>query len=130
VVLLALIVAVILTYTVRHYFFTINRMVGEHRQPYVDIGVADWPMVTVFVPAHNEELVISGMLDALLAQDYPAERLRIVPVNDRSSDRTAEIIDDYVARFPERITPFHRRAGEGGKAAALRDAAHLYQRPE
>ncbi|MFN2324290.1 MAG: glycosyltransferase family 2 protein [Gemmatimonadales bacterium] len=120
---LGLIVAVILTYTVRHYFFTINRMVGQHRQPYVDIGVAHWPMVTVFVPAHNEALVIGGMLDALLAQDYPADRLRIVPINDRSTDRTGEIVDDYAGRFPERVTPFHRRDGEGGKAAALRDAA-------
>lgn len=121
-VVLALIVAVILTYTARHYFFTINRMVGHHRQPYVDIGVADWPRVTVFVPAHNEEQVISGMLDALLAQDYPADRLQIVPINDRSSDGTARILDEYAGRHPGRIMPFHRQEGLGGKAAALRDA--------
>jgi cellulose synthase/poly-beta-1,6-N-acetylglucosamine synthase-like glycosyltransferase len=117
------IVAVIITYTVRHYVFTLNRMVGRHRQPYVDIGVAQWPEVTVFVPAHNEEKVIGGMLEALLGQDYPADRLRIVPINDRSTDGTAALVDDFAARFPGRVTPFHRTAGEGGKAAALRDAA-------
>jgi len=120
---LALIVTVIVTYTVRHYFFTINRLVGRHRQPYVDIGIAVWPEVTVLVPAHNEERVIRGMLDALLDQDYPADRLRIVPINDRSTDGTAAILDEYAARHPGRVVPFHRRTGRGGKAAALRDAS-------
>lgn len=120
---LAAIVAVIITYTVRHYAFTINRLVGQHRQPYVDIGVADWPEVTVLVPAHNEEQVIGGMLEALLDQDYPHDRLTIVPVNDRSTDGTQAIIDRYAAAHPGRIVPFHRHEGIGGKAAALRDAA-------
>lgn len=120
---LGVIVAVIVTYTARHYTFTINRLVGHHRQPYVDIGVADWPEVTVLVPAHNEERVIGGMLDALLGQDYPADRLTIVPINDRSTDGTAAIVDEYARLHPGRIVPHHRGGGDGGKAAALRDAA-------
>lgn len=120
---LAGIVLVIATYTVRHYFFTINRLVGRHRQPYVDIGVADWPAVTVLVPAHNEERVIGGMLDALLAQDYPPDRLTIVPVNDRSTDGTQALLDHYAAQHPGRVCPIHRSSGVGGKAAALRDAS-------
>ncbi|MDZ4674125.1 MAG: glycosyltransferase family 2 protein [Gemmatimonadota bacterium] len=120
---LAAIVAVILIYTIRHYTFTINRLVGQHRQPYVDIGVADWPEVVVLVPAHNEAKVIGGMLDALLEQDYPPDRLTIVPINDRSTDATAAIVDRYAAAHPGRIAPFHRTDGVGGKAAALRDAA-------
>lgn len=119
---LAAIVAVILTYTIRHYTFTINRLVGRHRQPYMDIGVADWPEVVVLVPAHNEAKVIGGMLDALLEQDYPPDRLTIVPINDRSTDATAAIVDQYAQSHPGRIVPFHRRDGIGGKAAALRDA--------
>jgi cellulose synthase/poly-beta-1,6-N-acetylglucosamine synthase-like glycosyltransferase len=120
---LVAIVVVIVTYTVRHYFFTITRLVGRHRQPYVDIGVADWPEAIVLVPAHNEEQVIAGMLDALLGQDYPPDRLTIVPINDRSTDGTAAVIDEYARQHPGRVVPFHRTNGTGGKAAALRDAA-------
>lgn len=123
---LGLVVSVIATYTIRHYRFTLNRVAGRHRQPYVDIGVADWPDVTVLVPAHNEERVIAGMLDALLAQDYPAHRLVIAPINDRSTDGTAAIIEVYAQRYPGRIVPFHREGGPGGKAAALRDASGCY----
>lgn len=120
------IVAVLLLYTVRHYAFTLNRLFGRHRQPYVDIGMADWPTVAIFVPAHNEEQVIGGMLDNLLAADYPVDRMVIVPVNDRSTDGTKAIVDDYAARYPQRVVPHHRSKGPAGKAAALREASRKF----
>ena len=109
-------------YTLRHYGFTLNRLFGRQRHPYIDIDVAEWPSVTVLVAAHNEELVIEGSLRSLMAVDYPADRLTVIPVNDRSHDRTHEIIDALVAEFPGRIRPFHRIGGRPGKAAALKDA--------
>src|SRR5579884_2580797 len=123
--LLALFTAVVVLiciYTIRHYCFTISRIIGEQRHPYIDVDSADWPAVTVLIAAHNEEAVVGDILTALLEVDYPAEKLAIVPVNDRSQDRTREIIDSYVEKHPGRITPFHRTSGKPGKAAALKDA--------
>lgn len=117
-----IIVAVLVAYTIRHYLFTLNRLFGRHRQPYVDIGTAVWPSVAVFVPCHNESKVIGHMLDALLASDYPAEQLTIVPINDRSEDATGGILDEYATLHPGRVLPLHRSAGRPGKAAALREA--------
>src|SRR4051812_37402242 len=99
--LLALFTAVVVlicTYTVRHYCFTISRIVGLQRHPYIDVDTAEWPPVTVLIAAHNEEAVVADILNALLEVDYPPENLAIVPVNDRSTDRTREIIDSYVER--------------------------------
>jgi cellulose synthase/poly-beta-1,6-N-acetylglucosamine synthase-like glycosyltransferase len=117
------IVAVLSIYTARHYFFTLNRLLGTHRQPYVDVSVAQWPRLMIFVPAHNEEHVIRESLDALIASDYPAESFVIVPVNDRSTDATRAIVDEYAARHPGHVRPYHRSGGTPGKAAALKDAA-------
>jgi len=119
------IVFLLVVYTVRHYIFTLNRLFGKQRHPYIDIDTGDWPTVTVLIAAHNEEAVIAGCLEALLDVDYPRDRLRIVPMNDRSTDRTEAIIDDFIARYPGRITAFHRRGGKPGKAAALKDAMAL-----
>ena len=119
---LFLIVVAMMLYALRHFLFTMNRLVGVQRHPYIDIAVARWPMITVFIAAHNEEKVVAGCIEALLNTDYPADRLKIIPVNDRSKDRTGAIIDSYVARFPSRISPFHRTSGKAGKAAALKDA--------
>ena len=120
--LLFVIVVTMMLYGVRHFMFTMNRLTGVQRHPYIDIAVARWPMITVFIAAHNEEKVIAGCIEALLNTDYPADRLKIIPVNDRSGDGTGAIIDSYVARFPSRMSPFHRSSGKAGKSAALKDA--------
>lgn len=108
-------------YTLRHYWFTLNRLFGRQRHPYIDVETANWPAVTVLVAAHNEEAVVADILKALMEVDYPDDRLVIIPVNDRSTDRTREIIDEYAEGNP-RIEPFHRAGGKPGKAAALKDA--------
>ena len=112
--LLALVVLIMAVYAVRHLVFTVNRLTGAQRHPYIDIGVAQWPVITVFIAAHNEEKVIAGCIEALLDTDYPHDRLKIVPVNDRSGDRTREIVDHYAARYPSRLFPFHRTGGKSG----------------
>lgn len=120
------IVLIIVMYAVRHYLFTHNRLFGRQRHPYVPIDEADWPHITVLVPCHNEEAVVEHILDALLAADYPTDRMSIVPVNDRSTDRTREILDRYAERHPDRIRPVHREEGaKPGKSAALQDALPL-----
>lgn len=123
--LMGVIMVLLTVYTFRHYLFSINRLFGKQRHPYASIVSADWPRVTIFVAAHNEEDVIQDCLENLMRVDYPADRMVIMPVNDRSSDRTREIIDSVVERFPGRITPFHRVSGKPGKAAALKDATAL-----
>lgn len=124
---LYIIVGLICIYTFRHYWFTLNRLFGFQRHPYIDIDTADWPPVTILVAAHNEEKVISNALDALMAVNYPHEKMLVIPVNDRSKDRTREIIDGFVEKFPGRIRPFHRVSGKAGKAAALKDAMELVE---
>jgi cellulose synthase/poly-beta-1,6-N-acetylglucosamine synthase-like glycosyltransferase len=124
---LYVIVAIICVYTARHYGFTLNRLFGIQRHPYIDIDTADWPPVTVLVAAHNEEKVIANILGALMAAKYPEDKVLVVPVNDRSTDRTREIVDEFVKRFPGRIRAFHRTEGKGGKAAALKDAMELVE---
>ena len=123
--LLYSIVLLIVIYAVRHMVFTLNRLFGQQRHPYLDIETAEWPRVTVFIAAHNEEAVIADAIEALLETDYPAGRLIIMPVNDRSTDGTRDIIDRIAARRPDVIRPFHRTEGKPGKAAALKDATAL-----
>jgi cellulose synthase/poly-beta-1,6-N-acetylglucosamine synthase-like glycosyltransferase len=113
-------------YAARHYWFTLNRLLGRQRHPYVDIDTANWPALTVLIAAHNEESVIADILKALLEVDYPQEKLTIIPVNDRSTDGTRQIIDTFVGQFPH-IKPFHRVGGKPGKAAALKDTMALVE---
>lgn len=122
---LAVVVLAMMVYGVRQCVYALNRMFAVQYTPYADIAQADWPALTVFVAAHNEEKVIASSMNALLKADYPPEKIRIVVVNDRSSDRTASIVDQHVHAWPARIQAFHRSSGKAGKAAALKDAMAL-----
>lgn len=119
------IVGLICIYMVRHYWFTFNRLFGAQRHPYIDIDAADWPSVTVLIPAHNEEAVIGHALEALLQVDYPREKLQIMPVDDRSTDGTGAIIDGFARRYPGLVKALHRADGNPGKAAVLKYATSI-----
>ncbi len=75
---------------------------------------AQWPIISITIPAYNEELAIGATLDALLATDYPADRRQILVVSDASTDRTDEIVRGYAGRGVELL----RMPVRGGKTAA------------
>src|SRR5262245_48433213 len=58
-----------------------------------------WPSVSLIAPARNEERNIERAVRSLLTLDYPEREITIV--NDRSTDRTGEILDHLAAEFPQ-----------------------------
>lgn len=56
--------------------------------------------VSVLVPARNEEKFIIACLDAILAQSYPSEFFEIIVINDHSTDRTAELVQQFIDNLP------------------------------
>jgi chlorobactene glucosyltransferase len=59
-------------------------------------GASTFPMVSVLIPARNEEHNIRNCLNSLLAQHYP--NYEILVIDDNSSDRTGEIIEEYAVQ--------------------------------
>lgn len=59
-------------------------------------GAAAQPRVSIIVPARNEEEHIEESLIRLLQLDYPD--FEVVAINDRSTDRTGEVMDRIAAR--------------------------------
>ena len=61
------------------------------------------PLLTVLIAARNEEKLLPLVLEDLLVQDYPADRFRVLVVNDRSEDGTEQVLRSFVANHPGRI---------------------------
>jgi len=85
---------------------------GRHTLPTAD--PAEWPAISIVVPAYNEAASIRRTLDSLLALDYPADRRQILIVSDCSSDGT----DDIVAGYADRGVELLRMPERSGKTAA------------
>lgn len=96
-----------------------------------DVSGAEWdrdpvlpagnPLVSIIVPARNEEEAVEQGLRSLLALDY--DNYEVIAVNDRSTDRTGEIME-RVARSHSTKTTLSGRPTESQKP-------HLWQnRPE
>ncbi|WP_066172853.1 glycosyltransferase family 2 protein [Bacillus marinisedimentorum] len=75
------------------------------------------PKVTYFIAAYNEEKVIGQKLANSVQLDYPADKLEIIVVSDDSSDRTNEIVESFVTRYP--YVKLNVVKGRQGKTAAL-----------
>jgi len=56
--------------------------------------------VTAIIAAYNAEAFIGEALDSALGQDYPAELLDVVVVDDGSTDATAAIVAGRAERHP------------------------------
>lgn len=56
------------------------------------------PLVSIIIPARNEEKHIEAALASVLALDYP--RLEFIVLDDRSTDRTADILHQLSDRDP------------------------------
>lgn len=102
------------------------RVVAAFRPPRrLPPAPAEWPLVTLTLPAYNEARVIRATLDNLLAIDYPAERLQLVVVSDCSSDGTDEIVREYASRGVELVRlpkRMGKTAAEHAATAAARGA--------
>lgn len=87
-------------YSITVVIYVLGRFVGAlFYRPVPDRGYR--PSVSVIVPAFNEEDGIMGTIESCLAVDYPPELLEVIVVNDGSSDRTWERIQEAKARWPE-----------------------------
>ena len=69
------------------------------------------PQVSIVVPTHNEEVIISKKIDNMLHLDYPKDKLEMIFVDD-SNDSTPNIIGEYSRKFPYiRLIRFRERMG-------------------
>lgn len=57
--------------------------------------------VSVIIPIFNEKRYIRQLLNSLLKQDYPKERLEVLLIDGRSEDGTREEINEIIASSPE-----------------------------
>jgi len=89
-----------------------------HQPPFRDEpGREDWPLITLLIPAYNEQKVIRQKIENTFDLDYPADRLKIVVVSDGSTDQTNAMLASYGRQEIE----FIPRSPRCGKTSVLNE---------
>ena len=76
-------------------------------------------LLSVIMPAYNEERIIREAIDSSLAVDLGPVKIEMIIVNDGSDDGTSTILEDYLG--VENIKIFTHEKNQG-KGAAIRTA--------
>jgi cellulose synthase/poly-beta-1,6-N-acetylglucosamine synthase-like glycosyltransferase len=90
---------------------------GRRRGRDADVAggaVDQWPLVSISVAVYNEEAQVRGLIESLLALDYPRDRLQVLITSDGSTDGTEAIVSEYAAQGIELL----RMPERGGKTKA------------
>lgn len=86
--------------------------------------IKKWPVISIAVPAYNEEDCIKETIESVLELNYPKKKLDIMVINDGSTDRTEEIAKEVIKRnrdFSIRLI----NQKNSGKGASLNKALDL-----
>ena len=67
--------------------------------------------ITFAVPCYNSENYMRRCVDSLLSGGRDVE---IILINDGSTDRTAEIADEYQLKYPDIVRAVHKENGGHG----------------
>lgn len=57
------------------------------------------PSISVIIPTLNEEKNIKKCLDSIFNQEYPQNKLEVIVVDDKSTDKTIEIVKKYPVKI-------------------------------
>lgn len=83
------------------------------------------PFVSLMVAAKNEEAVIANLVQTLCEIDYPSSCYELWVVDDNSSDRTPQVLDQLRQQYPQLKVLRRGVNATGGKSGALNQVVEL-----
>ena len=85
-----------IAYLVRHYVFTLTVLRRTKKvRSNVAAGAKYEPVVSILIPARDEEHVIGRLLQRMTELTYKHDKLQVITIDDASSDRTRQIAEKF-----------------------------------
>ncbi|AEP88485.1 glycosyltransferase family 2 protein [Bacillus spizizenii] len=80
--------------------------------------------ISIVIPVYNSEDLISECLDSLVNQTMPKEDYEIICVDDKSTDSSLDILNQYKKKY-ENVVVIERTVNSGGPGAPRNDAIKI-----
>ena len=111
----------IIGYTCNFYYLA---FLSSRRKDENSVSEIGEPTITIQLPIYNEKYVATRLVDAVCAQDYPKDKMRIMVLDD-SDDDTVNLMHQTVLKYQSQgfdISHVRRGTRAGYKAGALKHA--------
>ena len=111
----------IIGYTCNFYYLA---FLSSRRKDENSVSEIGEPTITIQLPIYYEKYVATRLVDAVCAQDYPKEKMRIMVLDD-SDDDTVNLMHQTVLKYQSQgfdISHIRRGTRAGYKAGALKHA--------
>jgi cellulose synthase/poly-beta-1,6-N-acetylglucosamine synthase-like glycosyltransferase len=93
-------ILVMIVFTNRYLFGSVLRLADRRVLPVHDIDPPVWPTVAIIIPVYNEGPTILKTAASFDALDYPRDRLKVVFVDDVSTDGTYDHLLTVAKTYP------------------------------
>ncbi|MBI2107056.1 glycosyltransferase family 2 protein [Candidatus Woesearchaeota archaeon] len=100
------------------FWVIVNSTIKQHGNRLVEIK--DYPLVTIAIPAWNEEKSIVSTLECILNLDYPKDKMQIIVIDDNSKDDTFAVTKKFISK--NKNIQLLRHNNNKGKAGAMNTA--------
>lgn len=100
------------------FWIIINSVIKQHGNKVINLR--EYPLVTIAIPAWNEENSIVSTLECILNLDYPKEKMQIIVIDDNSKDNTSKVTKEFI--FKHRNIQLLKHSKNKGKAGAMNTA--------
>ena len=83
-------------------FNTLRNAILFHHVKKIDEKLEEMPMISILVPARNEEDTIEACIRSLCEQDY--DNYEVIVLNDHSQDATGDILHQLQSEYCDRLS--------------------------
>lgn len=108
--------------------YDIRQMIAKRRSKTLRKSRGKRPLVSVIIPAHNEEKGIIKTLESVRKSSY--RKLQIIVVDDASTDATRSLVWHYIQKHKNRNISLLRKQSNVGKGEAMNHALKRRARGE
>lgn len=120
-------ILVIIIFTNRYLFGSLARMLDRRTQPGFGQDPSVWPEVTIVVPVFNEGETVVDTARSFANLDYPSDKLKVVFVDDVSTDGTYDHLLEAQKLFP--WMRVDQNPHNMGKRLGIKRAVHTIDSP-
>lgn len=105
-------------------FWLLTLLDKESAEKLIPKKIAKFPLVSITIPAYNEEKRIWKTMKSVIDLDYPKNKIELFVMDDGSKDETKKVVEEFIKKYKNFNIKLISKSNRG-KGAVLNEALGL-----